>query len=157
MILASSIAKLTQTNAQILCQNNFLQSETMFGSYGYYSQSISGGVKDEQTLFQPNSQDYTTASQQRLRCFEYPADMRLVGAQLRSAVEAHFSAASLLPGSIDESMYRGDSVAQKIPTRAPNTKDSFTGCNQYERMAAAALSTARIKGELISITNHFDS
>lgn len=38
-------------NSDFGFKNNFLQSETMFGSYGYYSQSISGGVKDEQTTY----------------------------------------------------------------------------------------------------------
>lgn len=38
-------------NSDFGFQNNFLQSETMFGSYGYYSQSISGGVKTEQTTY----------------------------------------------------------------------------------------------------------
>lgn len=38
-------------NSDFGFQDNFLQSETMFGSYGYYSQSISGGVKDDQTTY----------------------------------------------------------------------------------------------------------
>ena len=38
-------------NSNFDFQNNFLQSETMFGSYGYYSQSISGGVKNDRTTY----------------------------------------------------------------------------------------------------------
>ncbi len=38
-------------NSNFGFQENFIQSETMFGSYGYYSQSLSGGVKDDQTIY----------------------------------------------------------------------------------------------------------
>ena len=105
------------------------------------------GTKREDILFEPNTQNYVKATQQRLRCFDHASDMHLVGPQLRAAVEARYRTVSEASEMVSmASSSRADLDVKRVRSHSPSIKERYTGCNQYEMMAAAALTTARIKG-----------